>query len=57
MGRMAPVARCAEFVTSVQAERKWREAIAAEESWVRFQIPNNTAMPYFNLDYSYGIAV
>ena len=54
---MAPAVRCAEFVTSLQAERKWREAIAAEENWVRFQIPNNTAMPYFNLDYSYGIAV
>jgi hypothetical protein len=24
---------------------------------VRFQISNNTALPYFNIDYSYGIAV
>jgi hypothetical protein len=57
MGPVAAVVRCVEFVTSVQAERKWREAIAAEKSWVRFQISNNTALPYFNIDYSYGIAV
>ena len=57
MRPVAPVVGCVEFVTSVQAERKWREAIAAEESWVRFQISNNTALPYFNIDYSYGIAV